>query len=134
MSISEHKASGAHCQPFLRGNLRCAPDVIVRVLLVLGEIASYFFLVFCNFTPSFRSKTATFRQGAVSVQETWKFESCDRVCVRSDDVRVEEMGQGIKKTEAANDDSHVCSLRSWTFRFVQRAVMWKHDWCTSYFT
>ena len=68
---------------------------------------------FCNFPPSFRSKTATFRQGAVSVQETWKFESCERVCVRSDDVRVEKMGRGIEKTEAANDDSHVCSLRSW---------------------
>ena len=70
-------------------------------------------IFFCNFPSSFRSKTATFRQEAVSVQETWKFESCDRVCGRSDDVRVEEMGQGIEKTEAANDDSHVCSLRSW---------------------
>ena len=36
------------------------------------------------------------------MQETWKFESCDRVCVRSDDVRVEKMGRGIEKTEAAN--------------------------------
>ena len=71
----------------------------MRVLLASGEIASYFFLVFCNFTPSFRSKTATFRQGADSVQETWKVESCDRVCVRSDDVRVEKMGRGIKTSD-----------------------------------
>ncbi|MDY3803139.1 MAG: hypothetical protein SOZ67_04850 [Alloprevotella sp.] len=35
------------------------------------------------------------------------------MCVRSDDVRVEKMGRGIEKTEAANDDSYVCSLRSW---------------------
>ena len=64
----------------------------MRVLLASGEIASYFFLVFATFRQGFRSKTATFRQGADSVQETWKFESCDRVCVRSDDVRVEENG------------------------------------------
>lgn len=86
----------------------------MRVLLVPGEIASYFFLIFATFRQGFRSKTATFRQGADSVQETWKFESCDRVCVRSDDMRVEKMGRGIEKTEAANDDSHVCSLRSWS--------------------
>lgn len=85
----------------------------MRVLLVPGEIASYFFLIFATFRQGFRSKTATFRQGADSVQETWKFESCDRACVRSDDVRVEKMGRGIEKTEAANDDSNVCSLRSW---------------------
>lgn len=36
-----------------------------------------------------------------------------KVFFRGDDVRVEEMRQGIEKTEAANDDSHVCSLRSW---------------------
>ena len=85
----------------------------MRVLLASGEIVSYFFLIFAILRQGFRSKIATFRQGAVSVQETWKFELCDRVCVRSDDVRVEKMGRGIEKTEAANDDSHVCSLRSW---------------------
>ena len=37
-----------------------------------------------------------------------------KVFFRGDDVRVEKMGRGIEKTEAANDDSHVCSLRSWS--------------------
>ena len=64
----------------------------MRVLLVPGEIASYFFLIFAILRQGFRSKTATFRQGAVSVQETWKFESCDRVFFRGDDVRVKENG------------------------------------------
>lgn len=113
MSISEHKASGAHCPSFLRGNLRCAPDVIVRVLLVPGEIVSYFFLIFAILRQGFRSQTATFHQGADSVQETWKFESCESVF----SWRRCEGGGNVarnKKTEAANDDSHVCSLRSWS--------------------
>ena len=90
-------------------------------------------IFFCNFPPSFRSKTATFRQGAVSVQETWKFESCDRECVRSDDVRVEKMGRGIKKRRLQTMIP-TFAASALGFRFVQRAVMWKHDWCTSYFT
>ena len=64
----------------------------MRVLLVPGDIGSYFVLIFATLRQVFRSKTATFRQVADSVQETWKFESCDRVCVRSDDVRVKENG------------------------------------------
>ena len=49
------------------------------VLATVGEIASYFFLIFAILRQGFRSKTATFRQGADSVQETWKFESCESV-------------------------------------------------------
>ena len=67
------------------------------------------------------------------MQETWKFESCERVFFRSDDVRVEKMGRGIEKTEAANAKP-TFAASALGFRFVQRAVMWKHDWCTSYFT
>ena len=98
MSISEHKASGAHCQPFLRGNLRCAPDVIVRVLLASGEIVSYFFLIFAILRQVFGVKLPLFARERILCRKPGSL-SRAKVFFRGDDVRVEEMGRGIKTSD-----------------------------------
>ena len=85
----------------------------MRVLLVPGEIGSYFFLIFAILRQVFGVKLPLFARERILCRKPGSL-SRAKVFFRGDDVRVEKMGRGIEKTEAANDDSHVCSLRSWS--------------------